>query len=278
MRPYISTILAGLLASCAVAVDEPQQVEPTPTASPISFVGAQAASGEAQRAHGERLGTVLGCNSCHGADYRGGNYSDDPDGGFIFASNLTRRVPELSDDQLVTLMREGVHPRRDALWYMPAKTLQRLSEPDMAALIAFLRALEPGGRDWPLPRGGEATEALLDYGIIDQSPTLVARYRDLTPPERGDALALGRYVASLTCSECHGAALEGTDSAPPLTAVSAKGRERLAMLLRTGTRDDGMSHAVMKFVAVRNLSALEEAESEALLDYLMTLGLPERAE
>ncbi|NNC47093.1 MAG: hypothetical protein HKO13_01495 [Sphingomonas sp.] len=278
MRPLVSMILASLLAGCTMPVEDPASVEAAPAAMPASFVGAEAATGDAKRDHGKRLSVVLGCNSCHGADYRGGNYSDDPDGGFIFASNLTRRMPDLTDEQLIKLMREGVHPRRDALWYMPAKTLQRLSAPDTDALIAFLRTLEPAGRDWPLPRGGEATGALLDYGIIDQSPALVEEYRRNLPPDRGNALALGRYVASVTCSECHGAALQGTSSAPPLTGVSALGRERLAMLLRTGTRDDGMSHGVMKFVAVRNLSSLEDAERDALLDYLVALGPPEKAE
>ncbi|WP_265530225.1 cytochrome c [Sphingomicrobium marinum] len=278
MRPFSCLTLAGLLAGCTMPVEEPVALETAPAAMPASFVGAEAATSDAKRDHGKRLSVVLGCNSCHGADYRGGNYSDDPDGGFIFASNLTRRMADLSDDQLVRLMREGVHPRRDALWYMPAKTLQRLSAPDMDALIAFLRTLEPAGRDWPLPRGGEATEALLDYGIIDQSPALVEEYRRKLPPDRGDAMALGRYVAAVTCSECHGAGLQGSSSAPPLTEVAAMGRERLAMLLRTGTRDDGMSHGVMKFVAVRNLSSLKDAERDALLDYLMTLGPPEIAE
>lgn len=268
-------ILTVLLASASCAPAPETSTDPVVAAT---FDGAAASDRADRIAHGQRLGSVLGCDSCHGEDYQGGNYSDDPDGGYIFASNLTRRVPTLSDGELEKLLRDGVHPRREALWYMPAKTLQRLSEPDMASLIEFLRTLEPAGRDWPLPQGGEATEALLEFEILEQSPALVEQYRRESPPPAGAGLALGRYIAAVTCAECHGPGLEGGAGTPPLTNVSALGRERLAMLLRTGTRYDGSAHGMMRLVAVRNLSALTEEETDALLDYLMTLGPPETSE
>ncbi|MBB3764109.1 c-type cytochrome [Sphingomicrobium lutaoense] len=265
MKNGIAIIVAvGLAAAgCNYALED--------RAIPLAQASFDGASGNPVR-HGERLGTVLGCNSCHGADYQGGSYSDDPDGGFIFASNLTRRVSALGDRELEALLREGVHPRRDALWYMPARTLQRLSDRDMKALIAFLRTLRPAGRDWPLPADGPATEALLGYGILDKGPAQVKRYAEHMPPDRGAALAKGRYIAAVTCAECHGAALGGGTAAPPIDRIAEKGREQLAMVLRTGTRPDGSAHGVMRYVAARNLSALTERENEALLDYLMTLG------
>src|SRR6476619_1443978 len=57
-------------------------------------------------AHGERLSHVLGCRGCHTETLEGQWFNDDdPSLGKLYASNLTRVIPTLTDAQLEALLR-----------------------------------------------------------------------------------------------------------------------------------------------------------------------------
>ncbi|WP_265570286.1 c-type cytochrome [Sphingomicrobium nitratireducens] len=269
MRAIACLLGVALLSACSIGERHDPVQGPGPT---YMFQGAGVSDPAAKRAHGQRLGELLACSSCHGESYQGGAYTEDADGGYVFASNLTLAVPRLSDEQLTKLLREGVHPRRPNLWYMPSKSLQRLSRHDMAALVAFLRALEPAGEDWPEPQNGETTTALLQLGILQDGPELVEAYRDRMPPDLGDQVGYGRYIASVTCAECHGPDLSGEmGSAPPIGLVADRfdraGLEALTGAGGASTHGEGM----MGLVAARNLSVLTDTERSALVDYLLVL-------
>lgn len=275
MKRLASLVAIAALGSCAAP---PPAAEPEGRAT-VSLEGAEPATHAERVAHGERLATLLACTSCHGDDLTGGDYGEDADGGFIFASNLTRAVPRLSDQQLRRLLAEGVHPSRERIYYMPSKTLQRLSVADMDALMAFLRSLEPSGQDWPVPVEGETTMALVELGILETSNDRVAAYRRHRPPVVEGA-ELGRYVASVTCAECHGPALDGEwASAPSLRQVLAHHDDESlsALLAGHGGRGDepGGGSGLMPLVASRNLSALTTSEREALIAYLLGLSTKE---
>lgn len=263
MKHALALIACCALASCNDA-SPPAHIEP----GVVTFDGADA-RGAARIEHGKRLASLLSCTSCHGADLTGGDYAQDVEGGFIFASNLTRAVPRLSDKQLRRLMAEGVHPTRERFYYMPAKTLQRLSHKDTDALIGYLRSLEPKGRDWPLPDEGETTLALVEMGILETSEDRVMAYREHQPPDVEGSLALGRYVAGVTCAECHGPALDGGfASAPSLQSIMDRYDEQAIRSLLDGHGRSDM----MQLVAARNLSALTDGERDALVAYLLRLG------
>ena len=262
LLPVLMT--GAALLSCSDGVP-PAHIEP----SVVTFEGADVRDPAAKVAHGERLATLLACTSCHGANLTGGDYGEDAEGGFIFAPNLTRAVPRLSDWQLRRLMSEGVHPSRERFYYMPAKTLQRLSAKDTDALVTFLRSLEPKGDDWPVPQEGETTLALVEMGILETSADSVQAYRMNRPPDVEGSLALGRYVAGVTCAECHGPALDGElASAPSLRSALSRYDEAQLRSLLEGHGSGGL----MKLVASRNLSALTMNEREALISYLLRLG------
>jgi len=127
----------------------------------------------------------------------------------------------MSDAALERLLREGVHPDRE-IYLMPSKQTQFLSEPDMAALIAFLRTIPPVGKPTPLPPPGfeAAVTARLpdDYWLTlkegekrgyHNSAEEVAYFAANQPPDLGPQSARGRMIASSICSACHGAALDG---------------------------------------------------------------------
>ncbi|MCJ7421907.1 cytochrome c [Sphingomicrobium astaxanthinifaciens] len=266
VRLVLMAGVATLVAACMAAPPEGSE------ARPVAFEGAYA-QGAAQVAHGARLTDVLGCTSCHGVALTGGSYADDPDGELVFASNLTRVLAGYTDAQIEALLRTGTHPRRDALYYMPAKSLQRLSDADMGALIAYLRSLEPQGRDWPGPREGEGTQALVAMGILSTSGDAVEAYRLNPAPGMGEQFALGRYVASVTCAECHGPDLSGVDpGAPGLQHMDGYSAAELDRLLADGVTRGGDAHGMMALVARRELSALTDAERAAVIAYVEALA------
>jgi mono/diheme cytochrome c family protein len=261
MRAISLIFLAAGISAC---MPEPEGVS---RIAPAESGFERLAEGD-EVSHGRRLSKILGCNACHGADYQGGSYADDPDGGFVYSSNLTRAVPRLSDKQLRLLLTEGIHPHRSNLWYMPAKNLQRLAAGDLDALVTFLRTLEHAGREWPIPADGEGTETLLELGILETSPILVQAYRHQLPLDLGPALSQGRYIAGVSCAECHGADLRGSMSAPSLDAVKAYDRQAFARLLLEGETTGGREHGMMSLLAKRNLKHLTKGEVAALHDYL----------
>ena len=96
----------GTLASAEATV--------VPTA--VAFDGADYENQAAKTAHGKRLATLFQCAGCHGADYSGTDFG----AGFpivkgLWASNISRVIPAMSDAALERLLREGVHPDREDL-------------------------------------------------------------------------------------------------------------------------------------------------------------------
>lgn len=129
--------------------DEEAAVEAAPGA--VSFDGADYSTEAEKVAHGERLAGVLGCNTCHMADYTGADFGAMiPIVEGLWATNISLTMPDMSDAELERLLREGVHPTRE-IYLMPSKQSQFLSGRDMDALIAFLRTIEPSGEPTPLP-------------------------------------------------------------------------------------------------------------------------------
>jgi cytochrome c553 len=211
-----------LLAACDRQADEgaaSMQARP----AEITFDGGDYRTEAAKLAHGKRLATTLfGCNGCHGADYAGQDFGAMiPIVAGLWASNISRTMPNLSDAELERLLRDGVHPDRD-LYVMPSKQTHFLSDSDMKALIAHLRTVKPVGEPTPVPPEGfvEAVTARLpdDYWRTLQegkkrsyhnAAEEVAYYAANRPPDFGPALAKGRMIATTICSGCHGAALDG---------------------------------------------------------------------
>ncbi|MCJ8190363.1 c-type cytochrome [Sphingomicrobium aestuariivivum] len=223
---------ALLVAGCGEAPPSRQDAVPTQAAS---FIGAAAGDKAMQLAHGERVSAIMGCTGCHGDRLQGNDF-----GAFIplldglWATNISRTLPDMSDAELERLLREGVHPDRE-IYLMPSKQSQFLSEADMEALVAYLRTFPPTGEPSPLPPEGfeERVSAQLpdDYWAKQlEDPRFhyhnaqeeAGHFRDNQPPELGEEHALGRYVALTVCSGCHGAALDGVGEPAGSMAVAAR--------------------------------------------------------
>lgn len=222
MRCLVAGMLMLAAAGCSAPDAGTRKAEETMVPTAVVFDGADYQSDSAKTAHGQRIATLFQCSGCHGANYSGGDFGAMfPIVKGLWASNISRTVPAMSDATLERLLREGVHPDRE-IYVMPSKQLQFLSAPDMAALIAFLRTIPPVGEMTPLPPAGfeAAVTARLpdDYWLTlkegekrgyHNSAEEVAYFAANQPPDLGPQSARGRMIASSICSSCHGAALDG---------------------------------------------------------------------
>jgi mono/diheme cytochrome c family protein len=222
MRCRATGMLLLAVAGCTARDAGPGKGDGTGVPTAVAFDGADYETQAAKTAHGKRLATLFQCSGCHGADYTGSDFGAAfPVVKGLWASNISRAVPAMSDAALERLLREGVHPDRE-IYVMPSKQMQFLSERDMAALIAFLRTTPPVGEATPLPPAGfeAAVTARLpdDYWLTQEAGEKrgyhnaaeeVAYFAAHQPPDLGLQSARGRMIASSLCSTCHGAALDG---------------------------------------------------------------------
>ena len=242
----------------------------------LTFDGATG-DAAAIRAHGERLSHILGCRGCHGPKLEGHWFNDDsPDLGKLYASNLTRVLPTMTDAQLEHLLRDGVHPTRGDLWIMPSEVFQRLSEPDIDALIAHLRTVRPSGSPTPPPALSAKAKAMIAGGELHPVAFYVAEFKAKTPTDLGPKYALGRYLVSTTCAECHGPDLTGLAdfgpglSTPDLDIAGTYSDAELARLLSTGQGRTPRDLGLMKEVGEKHFGYLTAHERSAVIAYIKT--------
>ena len=167
-------------------------------------------SDEAALARGKYLFNSRGCGGCHAPTGAGAVVIDD--GGFYVRSpNITPGgvVAKYTEVDWVRTIRHGVKPDGRALFIMPSEDYNRLTDADVAALIAYARSLPPvtsGGAEFrvPLP-----VKALYSAGAIqDAAEKIDHSLPPATPVPEAVTPEHGKYVANL-CMGCHGTGLSG---------------------------------------------------------------------
>lgn len=236
-------------------------------------------------AHGERLANVLGCNSCHVEDYSGTDFGAIvPIVEGLWATNISLTMPRMSDAELERLLREGVHPDRE-MYLMPSKQSQFLSERDMAALIAFLRTIEPTGEPTPPPPPDfeEAVTARLpveywrtskegETRSYHNAAEEAAYFAENTVQDLGDEYAQGRLVVQAVCTICHGAAMDGVgEPAGDIQGAVDYDEALFERLLREGLARDG-EPIEMNWGSVHVPEALTDDEIAAAIAYTRALA------
>lgn len=253
---------------------QPLPIDDTIQPAAITFDGTDYQAAAAKSAHGERLSRVLGCRGCHGDGLVGQLWDNDPKGfGVMWASNLTRAVPTMTDQQFRDLMVKGRHPRRPDLWVMPSEMFQHLAQRDLDAIIAYLRTLPPVGEISPDPKLGPLAISQAKTGEVKAAALLVRDRRDQLPIDAGAATAQGRYMATVTCVECHGPRLDGQKSpegsTPDLNTAAAYSRAEFEQLITRGVATGGRKlHPLMQSVAKGRFAHLTPRERNELYAYL----------
>lgn len=228
-----------------------------------------------------------GCVECHGDNLGGKMVIDDPAIGQVYGANLTRGKggigSALTPLDIVRAMTHGVGRDGRPLKVMPSTDYVHLSDDDLAAIVAYVRAAPPVDATQPAVRVGPVGRALFVAGKL---PILHAERID---HEKSKAMAVqagptaeyGAYVASVGCKGCHGQTLAGgpieggapdwPPSANLTPAGSLKGwtEAEFTRLLRTGKRPDGSTvNPVMPTRLTKNLT---DDEVRALWLYLRSL-------
>lgn len=185
-------------------------------------------------ARGRRLAALM-CYRCH-FDGSTGSFSGRalwPEYkvfGRAYARNITKDevlgIGELSDAQLASYLRTGVHPRHHALSAPFMPHMPNIADEDLADLLVFLRSDDPWVaparvKDRPSQLSTRATlEAWLRWDPAPATREPVSR-----PPEE-ELIALGEYLATglLQCHGCHSGGLGATNwTSPSKTAGFFKG-------------------------------------------------------
>lgn len=236
---------------------------------------------------GRYLYTSRGCGDCHGADGAGRSFVK-ADGLHLAGANITPGegsvVTAYRPLDWVRTLRHGVKPDGTPLRVMPSEDYNRLTDDDLASIVAYVRQLPPA-------RGGAAVVELplparVMYGfslIPDAADKIDHRLPPSTPVAEGVTVEHGRYVAQM-CKGCHGAQLAGgrIPGAPPdwpaasrLLPGADSALERypdaasMVSMFKTGQRPDGTPVRVMPFEALGQLS---DTDARALHLYLKSLA------
>ncbi|WP_425258197.1 c-type cytochrome [Rubrivivax sp. RP6-9] len=281
---------AGLVAVAAATVAAglqladrrmQRQVEGLPAhIAPVAFVDAGDA---AARERGRYLYASRGCADCHGADGAGRRFVD---GGALQLAgpNISPGpgsvVATYTATDWVRTLRHGVKPDGTPLLVMPSEDYARLTDADVAALVAHVRALPPvsGGAavlQLPLP-----LRVAYGFGLMPEAATKIDHgLPPAQPVPEGVTVAHGAYVANM-CIGCHGKQLDGGKipggppdwpeaprlSAGPDNALAAyPDADALLRMFRSGRRPDGSAIRVMPFEA---LGAINDVDARALHLYL----------
>ncbi|MEZ4860334.1 MAG: cytochrome c [Caldilineaceae bacterium] len=230
---WISVFLAGLLTLTATALlilggigfyKLNQRY-----ANPIPDI--QVAGTPDQIARGEKLANI--CVSCHTSGNQlplsGTDFAAKfglPPVGTLYAPNLTPtgNIKDWSDGEIVRAIREGVHKSGRALLIMPASNFRYMSDEDVQALVAYLRAQPAIGAPTPETRFnlfGALFTDMIDFRVAQPPVASVPMPQAGTPEE-------GKYLVDIIgCRDCHGAELQGRidngqpgpPAGPNLTAI-----------------------------------------------------------
>lgn len=229
----------------------------------------------AQLADAGRQARIQGCAHCHGAQLQGQMMIDGQPFATVWAPNLPELAGRASDQQLARAIRQGIGADGRALFIMPSDQYSRLSDEEVAALIALIRATPRRGGAAPPIRWGPIGRFALATGQMPPMMTRIEDYRTREPYDTGPGEAAGRRIAANTCSSCHGPDLSGQPSpeggppAPDLAIAGAYDLAQFRTLLRTGVPPGGRDLGLMKEVAVEDLSRLNEEEVGQLHTYLV---------
>lgn len=238
---------------------------------------------------GRYLFASRGCSECHGADGAGRTVVDDPSSGLLAISpNISPGtgsvVATYQPADWDRILRHGLKPGGRPALVMPSEDYARLTDDDLAALVAYVRQLAPAAGRAAQIRMPALLSALYGFGRIqDAAEKIDHTLPPAQPVPEGVSVAHGRYVGQM-CQGCHGPQMSGgkIPGGPPdwpaaanLTPGAGSAMVRYAdanafrSMLRSGKRPDGSAvNGAMPFGTLR---ALNDVDVEALYLYLRSL-------
>lgn len=257
-------IVAAAVALAAVALLSPHRIYQPP--EEIVTVPADPAS----IARGQHLvEAVAVCTVCHGDDLGGKLAFDDPFLGHGYTANLTGGRGGIGKQYTVRdwvrSIRYGVRPSGTAIQFMPSDHYNTISDPDLGAMIGYLRQLPPIDNERTHVELNPVARLLIGVGLFgDVNRT--ARI-DFARPRSELFASEGSYLTGIAgCTFCHGSQLEGGHGPEPgaPTAPNLMGTDPLRPILkadfvrslRFGIASDGhlIQPKYMPWLGYRNMT------------------------
>lgn len=266
----IIVVVVVLYASTAMRLGKTYTIQPETITIPKDPAGIE---------RGKRLAAIY-CSGCHGDDYSGTAFFNDPALGTINAPNLTPGKggagSEFNDANWVLAIRHGINPEGKPLLIMPAKDLYYLSDADLGAIIAYVKSLPPVDKEWgefaltPLGRilvSAGAFGDTISAEMIDHTGTRPAA------PAAGVTTAYGEYlVKTFGCTTCHGKDLSGgkdpDPAAPPAPNLTSAGELRL---WKEADFITAVRTRVAEFMPWKDMHQMTDDELKAIWLYLNSL-------
>ena len=244
-------------------------------------------------ARGEHLVNVVSpCGMCHGENLGGQVFFDGEVGSYVFAANLTAGAggvgATFSDADWERAIRHGVGGDGRVLVIMPSNFYQHLSDADLGALIAYLKAAPPVDNDLGVRRIGfpgsimGGTIGFNDFTRINGIDHANVGAKSAT---EGATAAYGEYLVNIAlCGECHAANLAGIlgeDGPPPGPNLTPGGdlgdwtEADFMAAIRTGQTPNGRS-LDPEMMPWPTFSQMSDTELQAIWTYLQSLpALPD---
>lgn len=123
---------------------------------PVPFARDAAAIAQGAELYGRH-----GCAQCHGDDGAGRVITNDDNGLHVRAPNITLQAgtatATYSEGDWVRAIRHGVSQQGRALMFMPSEEYNRLTDVELAAIVAYVRSLPP--------RAGAGAEIRLPFHL-----------------------------------------------------------------------------------------------------------------
>ncbi|WP_247234507.1 c-type cytochrome [Telluribacter sp. SYSU D00476] len=236
--------------------------------------------------HGAQLYLTKGCKDCHEANLGGKVFMNDPMVAVITAPNLTKGQGGISEDfttnDWIRTLKHGVDRKGKPLLLMPSHETTKMTDEDMADLIAYCQQQPPINN--PLPREQQLGPVGRVLVVLEQATLLAAEKIDHTPtpvahktPE--PTAEYGAYLA-VSCQGCHRENMEGgaplAPGFPPVPNITAGGNpgkwseEEFIRTLRSGTTPE-KKHLRNEYMPWQNIAAHTDVELKALYAYLTSL-------
>ena len=267
---FVSLVGLVLLAAAAIWLLGGQKLSAHGARTPEHLVSPT----PAQLADAPRQLRILGCLNCHGEGLRGDLFFNQPHVATIYAPNLTVAAASATDQQLARAIRQGIGTDGRALAIMPSATYARLTDGEVAALIAAIRKLPKIDRPTPKRQVGILGRIGLLTGKFHTQPEVLPEFAAKMPLDAGSKFERGRHLVASNCAECHGPDLEGAEVepgvvAPDLKIAGAYDLPAFTKLLRTGVPAGDRKLKLMGDVAKKDLSHYTDEEIAAIHAYLV---------
>jgi mono/diheme cytochrome c family protein len=262
-----STVVLALIVVYGVSEYRLRQtfdIAATPITLPADF---------ASLAHGQQIYATRGCEGCHGEGLKGKVFFDEKNIARLVAPNVPKVIRGYTDPELVRLLRHGVRPNGRGVAAMPSSMFYHLDDQDIGALVAYVRTLPVKPDTLPPTDIRILARVGLLVGQYRLEPTIIAHDAP-RPPKGPDPVALGRYTAMSSCTECHGMKLEGSPDTPALSVVAGYSAAEFTKLMREGVPRDGRKLGLMAEAAKGRFSHFTDDEVSGLYAFLSKQSAP----